>query len=409
MIESHTILCFASGYDAPPTSKHHVMHILAERNTVLWVNYHASRAPTANGSDLRYMAKKLGQVVAGLKTPRPNLHVLTPLVVPLPASAQARKLNQFLLVRQIRRAIRKVARGSVQLWSFTPDVSYVLGNFGEQKVVYYCVDDHSQFTGYDREQVLRDEEELCRRADLVVTTSMALQESKRPFNPNTHLVPHGVDYDHFSRALTQELPIPRDIVNIPHPRLGFIGLIRDWVDLDLLAAVARRQPEWHIVLIGDSTVDLAPYQSLPNMHFLGRKPYAELPAYCRHFDIGLIPFKLNELTRAVNPIKLREYLAAGLPVVSTPLPEVRAYQQWVYLADGPEEFIHGVASGLNGQPGAPRAARALEVSCETWQGKLEQISDYLSAVSKGAFEQRLPPSPPSTDNFLGRDEIELFR
>ena len=150
MLEGHTILCFASGYDAPPTSKHHVMHLLAEHNTVLWVNYHASRAPTASGSDLRYMAKKLGQVFAGLKTPRPNLHVLTPLVIPLPSSPGARRLNRTLLVSQIRRALRKVGSGPVQLWSFTPDVPYLLGKFGEEKIVYYCVDDHASFTGYNR-------------------------------------------------------------------------------------------------------------------------------------------------------------------------------------------------------------------------------------------------------------------
>ena len=146
---------------------------------MLWVNYHASRTPTASGSDQKSIAKKLGQVFDGLKTPRPNLHVLTPLVAPLPASPTARKLNQWLIVRQIRRALRKVGSGPVQLWSFTPDVPYLLGKFGEQQVVYYCVDDHAELTGYNREQVLRDEEELCRRANLVVTTSIARCRRRR--------------------------------------------------------------------------------------------------------------------------------------------------------------------------------------------------------------------------------------
>lgn len=381
MIEGQTILCFASGYDAPPTSKHHVMHLLAERNTVLWVNYHASRVPTASASDLKYMAKKLGQVFAGLKSPRPNLHVLTPLVIPLPCSTWAQRFNRMLLVSQIRRALGKVRSGPLQLWSFTPDIPYLLGKFGEAKVVYYCVDDHSQFTGYDRQQVLRDEEELCRRADLVVTTSKALQETKSPWNRNTVLVPHGVDYDHFSRAVTEDLPAPADIENIPHPRLGFFGLIRDWVDLDLLAEVARFQPDWHIILIGDSTVDLTPYAGVQNMHFLGRKPYSELPAYCRQFDVGLIPFKLNDLTRAVNPIKLREYFAAGLPVVSTPLPEVTAYEHLAQVADSPQEFVRSVASGLNGRASISRGARARAVIDETWPAKLTQISASLAAVA----------------------------
>lgn len=377
MMENQTILCFASGYDAPPTSKHHVMHLLAERNTVLWVNYHASRMPSASSSDLAYIGKKLGQVFSGLKNPRPNLHVLTPLVAPLPGSAWAKKLNRLLLVRQVRRALRKVARGPVQLWSFTPDVSYLLGKFGEEKVVYYCVDDHASFTGYNRQQVLADEEDLCRRADLVVTTALALQEAKQPLNPNTILVPHGVDYEHFSKALDCDLAAPADVENIPHPRLGFVGLIRDWVDLDLLAEVARARPNWHIVLIGDSTEDLSRYAALSNMHFLGRKPYASLPAYCRAFDVGLIPFKLNELTRAVNPIKLREYLAAGLPVVSTPLPEVQLYRHLAEIASDAGETIAAVDRCIDSHDDQ-RRARSNSMASETWETKVEGLLSYLS-------------------------------
>jgi len=258
MIEGRTIVCFASGYDAPPTSKHHVMHLLAERNTVLWVNYHASRAPSASGSDLLYMARKLAQVVGGMIRVRANLYVITPLVVPLPSFGPAKRLNRALLIAQIRMALSHLRTGPVQVWSFTPDIAYALGHFGERKVVYYCVDDFAHFSGYDTQQVLRDEAELCAKADLVITTSMALQESKAPMNPNTVLVPHGVDYDHFAAALGPSVVEPADIAAIPHPRLGFFGLIRDWVDVDLLAQVARARADWHFVLLGDSRIDLTP-------------------------------------------------------------------------------------------------------------------------------------------------------
>jgi glycosyltransferase involved in cell wall biosynthesis len=379
LIKNKTILCFASGYDAPPTSKHHVMHLLAEHNQVLWVNYHASRTPTASSSDILYMAKKLGQVAAGLKTPRPNLHVLTPLVVPLPSSDSARKLNRMLLIKQIRRALRKLGNGDVQFWTFTPDVGYLLGSFGEEKVIYYCVDDHSQFTGYDVEQVLAEEEELCRRSDLVITTSMSLQEAKAEFNANTVMVPHGVDYDHFARAITDDLAEPDDLVGIPHPRLGFFGLLRDWVDLDLVTEVARRRPDWHFVMVGDATFDLSPYR-LPNVHFLGRKPYEDLPAYCRGFDVGLIPFKINELTLAVNPIKLREYLAAGLPVVSTPLPEVVLYEQWVRIAGDASEHVAALTQAIEDGKNAENVSqRSQAMSRETWRSKMDFLEKRLAA------------------------------
>lgn len=378
MIEGKTILCFASGYDAPPTSKHHVMHILAERNVVLWVNYHASRVPTASSSDLLYMVKKLMQIAGGLNRPRKNLYVLTPLVIPLPCLPIARRLNRLLLIAQIRLALGKVRNGPTQIWSFTPDIAYTLGHFNEEKVVYYCVDDHSSFSGYDKAQVLRDEEELCRRSNLVVTTSMALQEAKAPWNTNTILVPHGVDYDHFSRAVQEDLPCPADLVAIPGPRLGFFGLIRDWVDVDLLAQVARKRSDWHFVLIGDadSSVDLGKYRAIPNMHFLGRKSYQELPAYCRHFDVGLISFKVNQLTRAVNPIKLREYLAAGLPVISTSMPEVKLYENLIEIVNSPAEFEAAVEKCLTAAE-SDRAARLTAMARETWSQKVEQICEAL--------------------------------
>ena len=331
-----------------------------------------------------YMARKLGQVLGGITRPRENLYVLTPLVVPVPNRPWARALNRRLLITQIRQALATIRSGPVQVWSFTPDIAYALGHFGEEKVVYYCVDDHASFTGYDRQQVLRDEEELCRKADLVVTTSMALQKAKAPWNPNTILVPHGVDYEHFSRAVHEDLPEPADIAAIPHPRLGFFGLIRDWVDLDLLADVARKRPDWHIVMIGDadSTVDLTGYRSLPNMHFLGRKPYADLPAYCRAFDVGLIPFKINELTEAVNPIKLREYLAAGLPVVSTPMPEITRYRDLADIVAGATAFCLAIEEAI-GATVSQRERRSDRMAQENWERKVAQLGANLDRAGVG--------------------------
>jgi glycosyltransferase involved in cell wall biosynthesis len=370
MIRGQTIVCIASNYDAPPTSKHHVMRVLAADNAVLWVNYHGSRRPGANLSDLGHAAGKVRQVLGGLRPEQPGLWVLTPPVVPLPGAGWARRLNRFLVARSIRRALRRMSGGPVQLWSFAPDIAYLLGRLGERKVVYYCVDDFASFSGYDRSQVLRDEEELCRRSDLVVTTSQALQIAKAALNSNTILVRHGVDYAHFARAVSEDLPSPRELAAIPHPRIGFVGLLRDWVDLGLVAAVAKANPQWHFVFIGDRA-GAVNAEELPNMHFVGGRPYAQLPAWCRHFDVGIIPFVVNDLTRAVNPIKFREYLAAGLPVVSTPLPEVQGDARDVRIADGPEDFAAAIASILAER--RSRADRSRTMAAETWASKVQQV------------------------------------
>jgi glycosyltransferase involved in cell wall biosynthesis len=171
--------------------------------------------------------------------------------------------------------------------------------------------------------------------------------------------------------------VPEDIANLPHPIFGFFGLIRDWIDLDLLAEVARRKPDWHFVLIGDSKVDLTPYKASPNMHFLGPKPYEVLPAYCKCFDAGLIPFKINDLTIAVNPIKLREYLSAGLPVISTPLPEVLVYKEMVHIVRTPEDFLAAAAEAL-AVNSAMRLKRQKAMAEETWPEKVGLICRCLS-------------------------------
>ena len=139
------------------------------------------------------------------------------------------------------------------------------------------------------------------------------------------------------------------------------------------------------MLIGDSTIDLARYRAYPNLHFLGRKPYADLPAYCRHFDVGLIPFKVNDLTRSVNPIKLREYLAAGLPVVSTPMPEVRQYNHLIRISDSVDSFIKAIEESLADDSQA-RLRRSQSMRSESWPEKVATICDHLERACRTGKE-----------------------
>src|SRR5206468_9422728 len=132
-------------------------------------------------------------------------------------------------------------------------------------------------------------------------------------------VRHGVDVDHFSRALDPSTEVPAEMRGLPGPVIGFFGLLADWVDVPLVAALAASRPEWSFVLVGKAASDVGALQRLPNVRLLGRKPYAELPRYCKGFDAAVLPFKVNTLTLRANPLKIREYLAAGLPVVATPL------------------------------------------------------------------------------------------
>ncbi|MBK8269452.1 MAG: glycosyltransferase [Planctomycetes bacterium] len=379
MIENRNIICIASNWFYDPTSKHHIMRILSERNHVIWVNYHASRRPSANMADAGAIIGKLRQVVQGPIRVSDHMTVITPMVVPLPGNSAAMAINRRLLTRQIRSVLRDLPDRPVQLWSFSPDVDYLCGTFDEECVIYYCVDEFSAFTGYDREAVLASEKRLCDRADLVVTTSQSLLHVKEPHCRHAALVTHGVDFDHFAGGSIA--PIPADMTQIRNPVLGFWGLIQDWFDVQLVADVAKARPEWSLVLIGDIATDVSRLRSLGNMHLLGRRPYGELPAYARAFDVGLIPFRVNDLTRAVNPIKLREYLSAGLPVVSTPMPEVERYRGLVEIANGAEEFIGACERALALRGAEEAAKRMTAMRTETWRSKVEDLSRLVTSIA----------------------------
>jgi glycosyltransferase involved in cell wall biosynthesis len=184
-----------------------------------------------------------------------------------------------------------------------------------------------------------------------------------------------VDFEHFASAAgIPAQQIPEDVRDLPRPVLGYFGLISEYVDLELIAAVARRRPEWSFVFVGSARCDARALDGLDNVHLLGGKPYEELPRYCRAFDVGLIPFRMNQLTRAVNPIKLREYLAAGLPVVSTPLPEVLCYNPAVQTAETPDRFVYACAQALTMTGNGDAAARRAMVRDESWRARVEQLS-----------------------------------
>ena len=378
MIRERNIVCVASNWFEHPTSKHHVMRLLSEQNHILWVNYHASRRPKLNRSDSRMIVRRLREACAGARRVRPAIDVLSPLLLPLPESPTARRLNTRLLIRQIRGALRQLPTRPTQLWLFTPDAPELIEPLAAEKVVYYCADDFAAFAGYNIELVTELEQRTIAACDVVIATSETLYRQCRQQHANTHLMPHGVDFEHFASAA--DVPIdrlPDDLCDIPKPIFGYFGLISDYVDLDLIAAVARRRPKWSFVLIGSARCDTSVLDGLGNVHLLGGRPYEDLPGYCRAFDVGLIPFRMSRLTRAVNPIKLREYLAAGLPVVSSPMPEVLRYAPAVRTAETPDQLIAACVTALAASRDGNAAGRSALVQQESWQARVEQLSQII--------------------------------
>ncbi|MFQ5590918.1 MAG: glycosyltransferase [Phycisphaerae bacterium] len=380
MIEGRIIVCVASSWDYDPTSKHHLMKVLSRYNDVVWINYRGTRRPKLTNGDFRASVSALTEVMRGIRRVSPSMIQMTPMVIPGVAHPVPRSVHEWMLVAQIRRAIRAIDASCarrVQVWAFAPDVAFLIGRFNEECFLYYCVDEHSQFDGIDSARIAAVEAELVRRSDVVVASSGPLFDAKRRMRADTVLLRHGVDYDHFAAALREDLPCPLDIADVPRPIFGFFGAIHTWVDLELIGAVASMRPGYSFVLIGEHLVDISPLSGLPNVVPLGRRPNAELPSYCAAFCAGLIPFKQTAMTRHVNPIKMNEYLAAGLPVVSTSLPEARRCGGHVTTADSPEAFAAACDAALHSDNPERREAISSVVRSESWQSKVERLSSII--------------------------------
>ncbi len=382
MLQGQNIICFAKDWSEDPTSNNHVMKGLARNNRVLWLNSIGMRTPNlADKADVLKIFRKLRSFSQGPVQVEPNLWVYTPIVLPLPHSPAANRINREILRATLFALRKKLGMDSFQLWTFLPNAVRHVGHLGESLVVYYCTDEFAQFSYLKGEQLADMERELCGKADVVFTTARSLWESKRGMNPQTHLALHGVDQAHFKQALDPQTQVPSDLADVKGPILGFFGLIHDWIDQDVLAYVAQQRPDWTLAIIGKAQVDTSRLQGLPNVRLLGRKPYESLPSYCKAFSLGLLPFAINELTRNVNPIKLREYLSAGLPVVSTDLPEVRTFASMCSVVHSKEEFLRACEVALVEDNPDRRRARCQAMEAETWEAKIHNVGRIVGDVA----------------------------
>jgi glycosyltransferase involved in cell wall biosynthesis len=320
---------------------------------------------------------KLRRILAGCREVEPNIFVIDPPVLPLPGVAAAERINRVVLVTRLRQLCRRLGLQQPLIWTFLPHVGWLLGRLQERMTIYHCVDEYSEFSGVPKDVIVRMEQDLVRRADIVFTSAEKLCAERRTINPHTHFIPHGVDVAHFSRALDASTTVAPEVARLPKPVIGFFGLLADWVDLDMIGALAQARPQWSFALVGKTQTDLEAVRRLPNVHLLGQQPYTALPSYCRGFDVGLIPFRMNELTLRVNPLKLREYLAAGLPVVSTPLPEVVRYRDVVHIAVNRDGFIQEIESALMERSTKDDRRRVEMMRSEGWEARVERMSAII--------------------------------
>jgi glycosyltransferase involved in cell wall biosynthesis len=220
---------------------------------------------------------------------------------------------------------------------------------------------------------------------VIFTTAPRLAESRRRYNPNTHYLPNVADFDHFSKARHADTRVPDDLARIPEPRLGFVGAISGYkVDFELLRHLALSHPAWSIVLIGeigegDPWTDASELAGTPNLHLLGPRPYASLPAYMKGMQVGLLPSRLNDYTASMFPMKFFEYLAAGLQVVSVDLPALRSHADVAFLADSEAAYSAAIARALAGE-GPSLDARLTCAAAHTYRTRTDEMLRVLAQI-----------------------------
>jgi glycosyltransferase involved in cell wall biosynthesis len=380
-MSGQNIVCFAKEWNQDPTSCDHVLRELAKSNRVLWMNSISTRSPNlASGRDLKKIARRLLSIFKGATQVGDRLWLFTPFVLPFHNKPWAAHVNRFLLRLALGLVRRKLGMRHFQLWTFVPTSAEYVGHLGEDLIVYYCTDDWTSFSFVDARRMATMIQSLATRADVVFATARPLVEKLKPFNREVHLASHGVKYSMFASALDPATQAPPDLAALPRPRLGFYGLIEEWMDLELIRFLAERNPGWQIVLIGKKCVDTAIIDQLPNVHLLGRKPHDELPAYCSGLDVALIPHKVNELTRHMNPIKLREYLSAGLPIVATDLPELRQFPDHCRVAESPEQFEAAIRAAMVPESPEVRRRRSDSMRAQTWDHKVVEWGNIVLRV-----------------------------
>ena len=366
------------------TNQHHLMSRLARENRVLFVESLGLRQPQLAGRDVKRILRRLRR---GVAPPREvdGLHVLSPLVIPLHRFGLVRALNRRLLPFLVRRATRRLGIERPLLWAYVPQAEALLDALDPSLVVYHCVDDIAAQPGIDGASFRAAETRFARRADLVLASAPSLAARMRTLNGNVLDAPNVADTALFARAL-EAGPVDAALDALPRPRIVFTGaVVATKLDVPLLAALARARPAWSFALVGpvgvgDPRTDVSALAAEPNVHLLGRRAYAQLPDVLRGADAGLIPYARNELTDGIFPMKVYEYLAAGLPVVATQLPSIAAVPE---VATAPDAA--GLAAllddALAADDPARRAARSRAAEAHSWDARLAQIAAALEALA----------------------------
>lgn len=380
MIINRNIIVFSDDWGRYPSTLQHIGKILAKYNKIIWVGSLGLRKPRLNKSDLKRIIEKLKSIFFKKK----NISIsqvieLSPFIIPFHDSKFIRKLNSFLLIIQLKKVVARNRITKPIVLTSSAIMESIAGKLGETSIHYFCLDDFTLFDGAFK-SINKLEKSLLEKVDICFAISETLKQSRIPAKGRSYFLPQGVEVEHFTKLISKSSDM---LQSTPRPIIGFFGLLAPWIDLDLVKSCAEHYPDFSFVLIGRSEVDLESLRVYKNIYFLGEVPYSQLPEYAKEFDVGIIPFKVNKLTTAANPLKLLEYFSIGLPVVSTDLPEVRKFQDLVLIAENSNEFIEFIKVAVNEKVIESKTLERKAIAKKySWTTIAEMVSTTILEVDK---------------------------
>jgi len=390
VIQGHSIICFA-GEDwwyHHPHSKYHLMRRFAKAgNHVIFVNSISMGLPSLANKDLlpRIIRKLRSYARLARSTPE-GVTVVSPAVIPFFGSGAARAVNRKLLATQIGRLARRGGLTRPILWIAIPTAADMIGQFDERLVIYQVSDkydanmmDHAT----DSTTITKLHDRAIDNADLVFYSGQKLLAEAEQGRERSFLLEQAVDFEHWSQVGAGNLDVADAVARIPRPRLGYFGAIEPWlIDQNLIKRAARERPAWQWIFIGNKSRGVE-IEALPNTHFLAAVPYQELPRYAAGFDVCVLPWDTaHSFTSYGSAIKVREYLATGLPVVISPLPEYESMGNVLRIARSHNDWFRLVEEALNEKDPARVLARQAAVSSGTWDARAEWVSRLIESTLK---------------------------